>query len=152
MINASKKSTVTEEVDFTGCDPDVAEALRSGKAIKCICWDVIGGFERMKIVIAYMPGQEYPYLTTDSCYLSARPVFIETVTVVKSEVEIMKGLIEHGYRINRESGTWYSKNCYSFVPCMWERCGKVCEEWIFEPWMLEEIEKEVIPQKQAPAL
>ena len=62
----------------------------------------------------------------------------EKVTVVKSEVEIMRGLVEHGYRINRESGIWYSENCYSFVPSMWERCGKVCKKWNFEPWMLEE--------------
>lgn len=139
MSNASKKRTITEEVDFTGCDPDIAEALRNGKTIKCFCWDM-GECGTREVIIAYVPGSEYPYRTADDYYRHAKPVFIETITVVKSEVEIMKGLMEHGYKIDWESGTWRSKNLESFVPSMWKRCGLDSGAYSFEPWMLEEWE------------
>lgn len=151
MTNASKKRTVTEEVDFTGCDSDIAEALRNGKTIKCICWDNPGSVERMKIVIAYMPGSEYPYLTADSCYRSARPIFIETVTVVKSEVEIMKMLVEYGYEIHEGYGIWYPHPIGIAAPMHpknWKRCGKSPDGLEFEDWMLEERE---IPESTSQA-
>ena len=123
------------KTSYLGCNKEIAESLKRGQHIKCIC----GGSVPAK-VIAYVEGSSYPYRTTGSCcsYSIAEP--IKTETYVIDAVSMMKGLVKRGYKVT-DDGNWKKNNHVDFITEKWRFCGFLLPSgYAFEDWMLEERE------------
>lgn len=129
----------TEEIDYTGCHPVIAEALKNGKSI--FCETPVGNISK---IIAY-DGSLY-HAVNKRVFRFCEPIKKKkTETRVKSPVEIMQSLAENGYVINHK-GTWRlhideSRFGIDFFADMWQYCGKEpSKERTWSSEWLEEIE------------
>lgn len=134
---------ITNPIDYTGCHPDIAAALKRGESILCRVRDNkdSGWREKPEYIIAFSVGTSYPYLTKE-CYVRyAEPVTKpKTITKVKKASEIVKWLEDNGYEVD-EYGDWMLINNETFLSHMFQFCDKepttkVC--WL--PEWLEEVE------------
>ena len=92
----------TRPIDFTGCHPVIAEALKRGEAIECKVWDITGHGGRVEIVVGYLASSAYPYRCGDtriSIYRHAEPIPIKTRRIMPPERAIPV-LIAEGWRFN----------------------------------------------------
>jgi len=131
-----------EPIEFTGCHPVIAEALRNGKSILCNLGD-----RRVlpDLVIGYKRESNYPYVTRFDAWESAEPVLKKRTEIrVKKASEIVKWLEDNGYNIDTY-GDWkppYVDGTFIyFNHLMFRYCGEKPREnftWL-EEW-LEEVE------------
>lgn len=128
----------TKPIDYTGCDPVIAEHLKKGEAIYCKCWDDYEQDFKYAYVIIYNIKQDLPYKAEFYCYKHATPVLSRTR--VKKASEIVKWLEDNGYRVN-ENGSWvhfnFEKLTFSYI--MFQYCGKESSDtfdWLDE-WLEE---------------
>ena len=117
----------TKKVDYSKCKDQIANALSSGKIIKCHVSDSETHPTDKEWIVAYIPGKKFGYIDDDGVtWKYALP--IEVKTYVKSAVEVMKYLVSDGYTVQRD-GNWININGgiggkYGFVTDMWQYCGK----------------------------
>ena len=89
----------TKPIDFTGCHPVIAEALKRGEAIECRVWGSDKGCHKNKFVIRYRAGFTCPYETHDWFYKHAEPIPIKVKRIMPPERAIPT-LIAEGWRFN----------------------------------------------------
>jgi hypothetical protein len=128
---------VIEPVDYTGCDPQIAELLKKGFKVKCKCWDTTSRVTLTKVVLNYNKDRSYPYLTADGDrFINAKIAAKELY--VKKASEIAKILEDVGYTIDGD-GNWRKDSNIGFNHKMFRYCGKlVPKNWIWRPIWLEE--------------
>ena len=65
----------TKPIDFTGCHPVIAEALKRGEAIECLVWDSNRVNTQMTdFIISYISTRDFQYRTAGSFYKNAEPI------------------------------------------------------------------------------
>ncbi len=126
---------ITRKKDFSGCHTEIQAALEQGMEVMC----KVEGISPFDVWITDYCGGEYVseglryYQKEDvtPCYKGVR---------VKSAVEIMKWLVEKGYKVDSD-GNWRELNGHSiFRSSLWQFCGekpKFPHSW--HPDLLEEV-------------
>ena len=113
------KQFVTKDIDYTGCHPDIANALRQGKAIRCKIDD-----NQTALVIGYdrKDCYEKPYVGDSSrAFSHAEP--IQAKRIFKDPVSIMKILVEEVWFFNEKNKMWEKPGQFHFFS-NWHFCGK----------------------------
>jgi hypothetical protein len=122
----------TRDKDYTGCNPDIAKALKNNKEIFCALSARCNGFVR-----DYIIGHDKPYVTRTEHYKTATPVVVKQR--VKKASVIVKWLEDHGYEVD-EVGDWENKVTAAFAAEMFQHCGLAPHpEWEWLPEWLEEV-------------
>lgn len=132
------------KTSYEGCHPEIADSLKRGEHRSCN----VGENHYPVTIVAYCikENPSRPYLSSGgSYYANAEPV--KTETYVIDAVSMMEGLIESGYKPDREGyfiPSGEPKNISCFTLDSWIKCGKRKENdgHLWEPWMLEEREVE----------
>lgn len=134
----SLEDYITEDMDFTGCHPVIAEALRKNKRIKCKVSDNdIENATKVYYVFSYDP-KRCKYKTGLFEWKYAEPIKKpEKVVIVKSYKEIVKWLLANMY--TPRSNHWFRESGLSWNNEMFDYCGKVPSrdyQWLPE-WLTE---------------
>ena len=131
----------TRPIDYTGCHPVIAEALKRGEAIECRVWDSRRGYDEGKCyVTGYVPGI---YITSGGFKLDrAEPIPIKTRRIMPPERAIPV-LIAEGW-VFGDSGDLVGHG-NSVVPLMFKMMGKPLSDpevsvWAWPPCIIEEVE------------
>jgi hypothetical protein len=143
-LDPDYQETPELKTSYEGCHPEIAASLKRGEHIKCRVWDSLRETKRSEEIIAYAFGGAYPYRTYGEGYMYAEPI-PKTETRVIGPVEMMKQLVERGYKQTTTTGSWVNNTEQSaFPPTMFTVCDKppskgstIAEQY---PWMLEEVE------------
>jgi hypothetical protein len=125
---------ITEPIDYSGCDPQIAKMLKRNRAIKCKLrshGSPIEGF-----VVGYLAECDFSYVSRDGgCYLYAEP--IEAEYRVKDTSALIEALIGSGYTY-KKNGVWRKPDAIPIHPDMWSYQGKLilCTDgrWLIEGW------------------
>ena len=139
---------ITRPKNYTGCDPDIAAALKQGLEIYCEVWDDYdeGSINPKYWVSDYIFGTTFPYAANNN-WKHARPIIKKKIeTRVKKASEIFAWLEnpENDYYLD-EDGDWShtsdQRTNPSFVPGMVKHCGTADPGiWQWHPSWLEEVE------------
>ena len=92
----------TRPIDFTGCHPVIAEALKRGEAIECWVWSNNAPSKKRAIglVTGYEVDGEYPYrIATNVNSVHAEPITIKAKRIMPPERAIPV-LIAEGWEFN----------------------------------------------------
>ena len=134
----------TRPIDFTGCHPVIAEALKRGEAIECFVHDKpTARGHRKRWVCAYWNGEKYPYRTRTEAFRYAEPIPIKVKRIMPPERAIPT-LIENGWRFNQfgqmENGVrpFILPGAYQMMGCTLEEAEKY--EMYWPPCIIEEVE------------
>ena len=130
----------TRPIDFTGCHPVIAEALKRGEAIECLVWDGDRVNTQMTdFIISYMSTRDFQYRTAGSFYKNAEPIARKVKRIMPPERAIQV-LIAEGWEFDGR-GT-LSRETYRIIPQMFEEMGKPLEDnsWKWPPCIIEEVE------------
>lgn len=132
----------TKPIDYTGCHPVIAGALKRGEAIECIVWDSQPEGKVPGFVAGYCASNKYPYRCYEagvSAWMYAEPIPRKTRRIMPPERAIPT-LIENGYAFD-ELGTLRGEPHF-IVPQMFEKMGKPLEDnsWKWPPCIIEEVE------------
>ena len=138
------KKYTTKPVDFTGCHPVIAEALKQGEAIECKVWVNKGDVKREVWVCRYKGRSDFPYLSeTDIFWKHAEPIPIKAKRIMPPERAITV-LIANGWRFNQfgqmENGVrpFILPGAYQMMGCTLEEAEKY--EMYWPPCIIEEVE------------
>ena len=132
----------TRPIDYTGCHPAIAEALKRGEAIECIVWDGQLEGKVLGFVAGYCASNKYPYRCDEagiSAWMHAEPIARKVKRIMPPEraipVLIAEGwkFCERGSLRNREAvitpymfslfGTCTEEHDhYNWPPCIIEDC------------------------------
>lgn len=126
----------TEPIDYTGCHPVIAKALKHGFGIKC---SVDSSYDHM-IIVGYVADAAYPYKTSGTGnYGKAEPIKKKKTEVrVKGPVEVMQWLVGNDYEFHADGRIFKGKSFFN--PELWSLCGKPAPEgWQF-PELTEDVE------------
>ena len=130
----------TRPIDFTGCHPVIAEALKRGEAIECLVWDSNSVNTQMTdFIISYISTRDFQYRTAGSFYKYAEPIPRKVRRIMPPERAIPV-LIAEGWRFDHRGSL--SGEMYCIVPQMFEKMGKPLEDNSLE-WphcIIEEVE------------
>jgi len=124
--------------DFYGCDPVIAEALRCGKQIKCMCGGLIHGVPVW--VYAHNKNSSHKYITNLGAFKEAIP--IEKKRKAKTFVEIAKWLEDNNYVCNGKGEWEWVSNGHCKMPIypmyLFCYCGREIPEGVFFPeeWLV----------------
>ena len=122
--------------DYTGCDPEIAEALKQGLDVYCEVWDGYDCSEgnNKDWVHGYVLGCEFPYITKETNYLHARPIRQEPVQETKPKTKLVPKPAseifawlenpENGYKQTVDGKFWEKENQPTFTEKMIKHCGK----------------------------
>ena len=135
----------TKPIDFTGCHPVIAEALKRGEEMRCWVWDQ-DDHERPRYccnkawIVRYWADTDYPYRTaTDSFFRYAEPIPRKVRRIMPPERAIPV-LIAEGWRFDARGAL--SGEPYCIVPQMFAKMGRPIEDnsWQWPPCIIEEVE------------
>ena len=137
----------TRPIDFTGCHPVIAEALKRGEEIECRVWGT-GCAEKPRgchdaWIARFWQSADYPYRTaTDSFFRYAEPIPIKKHRIMPPERAIPV-LIAGGWRFD-DSGNMIGP-VYSVVTNMFKLMGKPLSDpkvsaWKWPDCIIEEVE------------
>ena len=135
------KKYTTKPIDFTGCHPVIAEALKRGEAIECFVHDNNGYGSQRHWVTAYWKGATYPYRTGTEAFRYAEPTRRKVRRIMPPERAIPL-LIANGYEFDTSGGL--VGHLHSILPVMCAFMGRVldgkasCFDW--PPCIIEEVE------------
>ena len=131
----------TRPIDFTGCHPVIAEALKRGEAIECKVWDSRRGHDEGKCyVTGYEPGI---YITSGGCKLDrAEPIPIKTRRIMPPERAIPV-LIAEGWKFDDNGNLVGDEN--TILNNMFKLMGKPLSDpkvsfWVWPPCIIEGVE------------
>ena len=91
----------TKLIDFAGCHPVIAEALKRGEAIECFVHDNPTATGKRRWVHAYWGGGKYPYRTIEESFCYAEPIPLKVKRIMPPERAIPM-LIAGGWKYNKE--------------------------------------------------
>ena len=143
---------ITRPHDYTGCDPEIAEALKQGLEVYCEVWDDYDEESIKDWVHGYVLRCEFPYITKETYYLHARPIRQEPAQEPKTKLvpnpasEIFAWLEnpENGYYLDEDGDYSMDGEDPSFVTSMLKHCGTDdCGDWEWHPAWLREVPTEV---------
>ena len=90
----------TKPVDYTGCHPVIAGALKRGEEIECFVHDSPVRGHMKSWVVAYLSGNTYPYKTKEEVFRYAEPIPLKT-RIMPPEKAIPV-LIANGWEYNKD--------------------------------------------------
>ena len=136
----------TKPVDYTGCHPAIAEALKRGEGIECRVWDNISINKKIGFVVGYSVSNAFPYQCDNvggsiCCY--AEPIPIKTRRIMPPERAIPV-LIAEGWAFDDEGDlVGYGNNVVRTA--MFKLMGKPLSDpkvssWTWPPCIIEEVE------------
>ena len=132
----------TKQIDFTGCHPVIAEALKRGEAIKCKVWDDYRDHEVVWVYL-YEMGAKYPYRNiTGTGWKDAEPITRKVRRIMPPERAIPV-LIADGWVFGDSGDLVGYGNCV--VTTMFKLMGKPLSDpktfgWVWPPCIIEEVE------------
>ena len=145
----SESTIITRPHDYTGCDPEIAEALKQSLDVYCEVWDDEEPENIYKEwIIGYQRSVDYPYESMLTVYDHARPICQEptqkpkTKLVPKPASEIFAWLEnpENGYYLDSDGDYSTYDDAPSFVTSMLKHCGTDdCGGWSWRPEWLREV-------------
>ena len=94
----------TRPIDFSGCHPVIAEALKRGEAIECWIRDSIGSPRRLRKrwVCSYSKEESCPYISTEGIgWRYAEPTSPKVKRIMPPE-QAIPVLIANGWEYNKE--------------------------------------------------
>ena len=117
------KQFITKDIDYTGCHPDIANALRQGKAIRCKLNgdEIVWSGQSVVNIIGYC-AKDKTYIT-DNGVKRERVKPIQAKRILKDPVSIMKILVEEGWVYKADPIWWLNKTC-TVQFSRWDLCGK----------------------------
>ena len=134
----------TKPIDFTGCHPVIAEALKRGEAIECRVWDGIRnkGREAVVWICQYRNNSSLPYLSeSNTPWKNAEPITLKTRRIMPPERAIPM-LIAKGFAFTSEG--WLIGNGFTLTPQMYAFMGNdldvVVNESAWPSYIIEEVE------------
>ena len=135
------KKYTTKPIDFTGCHPVIAEALKRGEAIECFVHDSPARRDMRRWVYAYWSGEKYPYRTRTEAFRYASPISPPIRRIMPPERAIPV-LIENGWRFT-SAGYLTGPSCV-LVPKMYALMGGDVDgeanEFAWPSCIIEEVE------------
>ena len=132
----------TKQIDFTGCHPVIAEALKRGEAIKCKVWDDYRDHEVVWVYL-YEMGAKYPYRNiTGTGWKDAEPIPRKVRRIMPPERAIPV-LIAEGWAFNTYGQM--DGPGQIILPAMFCRMGSRLDDpgtisWSWPPCIIEEVE------------
>ena len=129
----------TKEIDFTGCNEDVAVALSCGKQILC---EVGNG--QVDWIICYTPVELYQYIGLKTTYKDVVPV----KDVVKKKRDILNWFVDNNWKC-QENDHWYApetedlRSVSGFNDKMFNYCEKIPGGYFWRPEWLEQNTKDI---------
>ena len=133
----------TRTIDFTGCHPVIAEALKRGEAIKCKVWDDYRDHEVVWVYL-YEMGAKYPYRNiTGTGWKDAEPIPLKVKRIMPPERAIPV-LIAEGWKFGDNGDlVGYGNNCVRTA--MFKLMSKPISDpkvssWTWPPCIIEEVE------------
>ena len=98
------KKYTTKPIDFTGCHPVIAEALKRGEDIKCMVWDNKGDVKTEVWVCRYKVRSSLPYRAdSDTPWKYAEPIPVKVKRIMPPERAIPV-LIAEGWKFANHFG------------------------------------------------
>lgn len=142
MSKTNLDDYTTKDIDFIGCDPVIADALKQNKSILCKVWDTNDFIKKLNIVM-YEKSGAYPYITNNSgSYKNAEPIEKTKTELtelrVKDPVKVMQYLIDNGYIVDKSG--FFQKGNERYCPrSLFAYCGSLVPEGWPLPELLEEV-------------
>lgn len=138
------KKYKTKPIDFTGCHPVIAEALKRGESIKCWVWDGVREYQATGTVSGYCASNKYPYRLDESgvsAWKHAEPIPVKIKRIMPPERAIPV-LIAGGW-VFTSAGYLTSPSCV-LVPQMYALMGEALDgeasKFAWPPCIIEEVE------------
>ena len=135
------KRYITEDIDYTGCDPVIAAFLKDGKKVKCLCRDFTDGGVVDRWVIGYSANEKSCYITDCGNFRFAEP--IEQKRKAKTLVEIAQWLRDNNYVCNGKGEWVWVSNIHHAMPVypsyLFCYCDREIPDGVFFPeeWLAE---------------
>ena len=123
------KKYTTRPIDFTGCHPVIAEALKRGEAIECRVWDYKNHAPRIGMVVGFAASSKCPYSCDESgvsAWVHAEPIPIKVKRIMPPERAIPV-LIANGWTY-RSNGTMCSFGKETIHTGMFSLMGRSVED------------------------
>lgn len=128
-------------IDYSNCDPIIAEHLKASKAILCKVWDSAERLSNDVYVYKYEPNSDWPYKTLSKAeYRNAKPLAF--VSKLKKASAIIKECEERGFMRVRDSkglvgwagNTPEDKSIYAYmlIDCEHYNSNYDWPEWAWE--------------------
>ena len=131
----------TRPIDYTGCHPVIAEALKRGEVIKCFVHDSPARGYRRCWVFAYWGGDTYPYKTMVEAFRYAEPIPRKVKRIMPPERAIPI-LITEGWAFT-STGSLAGPSCV-LAPEMYALMGgdvdDEANEFAWPSYIIEEVE------------
>ena len=132
----------TKPIDFTGCHPVIAEALKRSEAIECLVWDKKGAVKKEIWICRYKSSAGLPYRSeTDTPWKYAEPVPRKTRRIMPPERAIPV-LIAEGFAFT--STGWFVGPGCMLNPQMFALMGGdvdgYASNFAWPPCIIEEVE------------
>ena len=143
-----KRYTI-KQIDFTGCHPVIAEALKRGKTIECKVWDNKKCESRVGFVVGFSAGNGRPYRCDNrglSIYRHAEPIPVkDKIKRIMPPERAIPTLIAEGWKFNT-SGQMDGPR-QTILPGMFCSMGRRLDDpntvsWSWPPCIIEEVEDE----------
>ena len=145
------KKYTTKPIDFTGCHPVIAEALKRGKTIECKVWDNKKCESRVGFVVGFSASNGRPYRCDNqgiSIYRHAEPIPVKVKRIMPPERAIPV-LIAEGWKFANHFGHMKHDEIpdKTIYPSAFELMGQPLEKYKDYPmyWpdcIIEEVEDE----------
>ena len=134
----------TKPIDFTGCHPVIAEALKRSEAIECLVWDKKGDVKREVWTCRYKVRSDFPYLSeTGVFWKHAEPIPLKVKRIMPPERAIPV-LIADGWKFG-DNGDLVGYGNNVVRTAMFKLMGKPLSDpkvssWTWPPCIIEEVE------------
>ena len=133
----------TKPIDFTGCHPVIAEALKRSEAIECLVWDKKGDVKREVWICRYKVRSDFPYLSeTGVFWKHAEPIPRKARRTMPPERAIPV-LIAGGWVFSTDGRLVGPEQ--TIIQSMFHCMGKPVDDpsvshWSWPPCIIEEVE------------
>ena len=132
----------TQPIDFTGCHPVIAEALKRGEAIECKVWSDLSGESQTGYVIGFSASNLHRYRCDNegvSVHRHAEPIPLKVKRIMPPE-RAFPVLIAGGWRFDAHGAL--NGEPYCIVPQMFAKMGSPIEDnlWKWPDCIIEEVE------------
>ena len=135
----------TRPIDFTGCHPVIAEALKRGEAIECRVWSDLSGESQTGYVIGFSASNLHRYRCNNegvSVHRHAEPIPIKAKRIMPPERAIPT-LIAGGWVFSTDGRLVGPEQ--TIIQSMFHCMGKPVDDpsvshWSWPPCIIEEVE------------
>lgn len=115
----------TKPIDFTGCDPVIAEHLKRGEAVLC----KVGQSDTRAYVTGYDRREPFPYKVDGNAYKHAEPIEIKLYW--RKASEIVKWLEDNGWTPDFNGDWWKLGDKGKWHASWFHFCGtEACNEQV----------------------